>query len=220
MDINAVLNAKINDCVVSLTIRTYESLISRYSRGLIRSISCSNGHLYINGVRVDDINTALYNREVWARILGWQYNGSYWFKDNIKFINMRNTIIEIFEENAYDFVDPHDRVVLDVGAYVGDSAIYFTFKGAKKIIAIEPHPGAYQEMLMNIRLNNMEDKIIPINAGLASRRGRIRIGEVCVDNTASTQYSPTDAGEVEAVTLENVMRAVQHGNNAILKMDC
>jgi hypothetical protein len=30
---------------------------------------CSNGEIYINGVRVNDINAALYDRETWAKIL-------------------------------------------------------------------------------------------------------------------------------------------------------
>jgi hypothetical protein len=36
----------------------------------------------------------------------------------------------------------------------GDSAIYFALKGAKRVITIEPHSGAYAEMLENIRLDN------------------------------------------------------------------
>jgi FkbM family methyltransferase len=47
--------------------------------------------------------------------------------------------------------------------------------GASRVIAIELHPEAYREMLENTRLNNMENKIVQINAGLASRKGRIRI---------------------------------------------
>jgi len=31
------------------------------------------------------------------------------------------------------------------------------------VYAIEPHPEAYNEMIENIKLNNMEDRIIPIN---------------------------------------------------------
>jgi len=50
-------------------------------------------------------------------------------------------------------------------------------KEARKVIAIEPHSKAFKEMLMNIKLNELEDKVIPINAGLASRHGKI-----CVEN--------------------------------------
>ena len=59
-------------------------------------------------------------------------------------------MFEIFEYGDYDALNVNGRVVVDVGAFVGDSAIYFALKGAKRVIAIEPHPGAYAEMLENI----------------------------------------------------------------------
>ncbi len=219
-DVNTILNAKINDCVIPLTIKAYESLVSRYSRGLIKSIHCVNGYVYMNDVRINDINIALYDIGTWAKVLGWQYNGSYWFKNNVRFINMRDPIIEIFEENVYGFVDPRGRVVVDVGAFVGDSAIYFVLRGAEKVIAIEPHPGAYEEMLENIRLNSMEDRIIPINAGLASRMGWIKIGHVDVDSTAMTLYKFDNFGEVMTITLGEIINKYSIPNNAVLKMDC
>jgi len=42
------------------------------------------------------------------------------------------------------------KSVVDIGAFVGDTAIYFAIKGAEKVIAIEPHPGAYEELAENI----------------------------------------------------------------------
>jgi hypothetical protein len=99
-----------------------------------------------------------------------------------------------------------DRVVVDVGAFVGDSAIYFVLKGARRVIAIEPHPGAFAEMLDNIRLNNLEGVIIPINAGLASKPGKIYIENV---------------GAVPAVTLgELINRFGIDPSDAVIKMDC
>ncbi|MGC9180925.1 MAG: FkbM family methyltransferase, partial [Vulcanisaeta sp.] len=111
-------------------------------------------------------------------------------------------------------------VVVDVGAFVGDSAIYFVLRGAEKVIAIEPHPGAYEEMLENIRLNNMEDRIIPINAGLASRVGWIKISHVDVDSTAMTLYKFDNFGEVMTITLGEIINKYSIPNNAVLKMDC
>jgi len=45
--------------------------------------------------------------------------------------------------------------MVDLGAFVDDSAIYFALRGAKRVIAIESHPGAYAKMLENIKLNNL-----------------------------------------------------------------
>jgi tRNA G37 N-methylase Trm5 len=43
------------------------------------------------------------------------------------------------------------------------------------VYAIESHPDAYNEMLENIKLNNMEDKIIPINIRISYEKDYIII---------------------------------------------
>ena len=90
------------------------------------------------------------------------------------------------------------------------------------MIAIEPHPGAYAEMLDNIRLNNMESVIIPINAGLASKSGKICIENVSIDDTSVTYHRPGDCpNAIPAVTLsELISRFSINVDNAVLKMDC
>jgi FkbM family methyltransferase len=54
--------------------------------------------------------------------------------------------------------------VIDVGAGVGDTAILFALRGAKKVIALEPFPSLYEEALINIsarrRFGEM-DRAIP-----------------------------------------------------------
>ena len=74
-----------------------------------------------------------------------------WEKGNIKFKPIYYEIIETFENEAYGYVDVKNKSVVDVGAFVGDTAIYLAIKGAKKVIVIEPHPGAYEELVENIR---------------------------------------------------------------------
>jgi len=120
---------------------------------------------------------------------------------------------------AYKSLSVKDKVVVDVGAFVGDSAIYFALKGAKRVIAIEPHLGAYAEMLENIRLNNLEGVIVPLNAGLASKPGKIRVERVN-EETIGTFHRFSEAGEVDAVTLGEIVERYGIGEGAVLKMDC
>ncbi len=130
-------------------------------------------------------------------------------------------ILEIFIKQPWSLVDPRGRIVIDIGTYVGDSAIYFVLKGAKKVIAVEPHPKAYEEMLENIRLNKMEDKIVPVNAGLASRPGFIIIENVDIESTSGTYYRPGQTGSIKAITLEQLINQLNiNPSNTILKMDC
>jgi FkbM family methyltransferase len=130
-------------------------------------------------------------------------------------------ILGIFDCGEYNSLSVKDRIVVDVGAFVGDSAIYFALKGARKVIAIEPHPEAYEEMLENIRLNKLEDVIVPINAGLASRHGRIRIESVDIERTAITYHRPSKCnGEVMALCLSELISKYNIDSNAALKLDC
>jgi FkbM family methyltransferase len=118
-------------------------------------------------------------------------------------------------------LNANGKTVVDVGAYVGDSSIYFALRGAKRVIAIEPHPKAFKEMLDNIRLNNLEDVIVPINAGLASKLSKIRVGEMDVSSTAGLYHrSDKYDGEIPAITLSELINKYGVGDDAVLKTDC
>jgi len=65
---------------------------------------------------------------------------------------------EIFRDNTYD-VDVKGRTVVDVGAGVGDSPIYFALNGAKKVYAFDVKVWYLEK---NIRENNLKDVVEPI----------------------------------------------------------
>ena len=65
---------------------------------------------------------------------------------------------EIFRDNIYD-VDVKERTVVDVGAGIGDSPIYFALNGAKKVYAFDVKV-TYLEK--NIMENNLKDVVEPI----------------------------------------------------------
>ena len=47
-------------------------------------------------------------------------------------------LANIFVKNDYDFLKVEDKIIVDIGANIGDTAIYFAVKGAKKVIGLEP----------------------------------------------------------------------------------
>jgi len=226
---NVKLTAKVDDCAFKLSPETFGCLVGNASRRFIRSIKCNNNKvivIYASGIQVPIkyfekgdacyIDLAIKN--------GWVYDltNGFWFKNNVKFRRMYWLILSIFDDGEYERLNVRDRVVVDVGAYVGDSAIYFALRGAKKVIAIEPHPVAFAEMLENIRLNNLEGMIIPVNAGLASKPGKVCTKKVSVYATYNIYHKPGDCpNAVPAMTLsELVSRFNIEGNDAVLKMDC
>jgi hypothetical protein len=141
---------------------------------------------YGNEVKVNDVRDLIHNYEPFAKVLGWRYDNksNCWIKNGIKFRHMYWSIFEVFDHSEYNALNANGKTVVDVGAYVGDSSIYFALGGAKRVIAIELYLKAFKEILDNIRLNNLEDVIVPINAGLASKLGKICVGETDVSRTA------------------------------------
>ena len=208
---NVKLIARVGDCTFELSPEVFGCLTNRASYGAIE-ISCVDGELYINSERYGEHHSA------------WMYDNSCncYVRNNVRFKQIHWTIHQVFDCGEYEPSNVKGKIVIDVGAFVGDSAIYFALKGARKVIAIEPHPGAYAEMLDNIRLNNLEDVITPVNAGLASRPGKICIENIGVEATGGTYHRPGDCpNAVPAATLsELVGRFNVDPNDAVLKMDC
>ena len=150
---------------------------------------------------------------------GWLYYKNYWEKNGVKFKHLYNAIYETFEEKQWDFLNVQNKSVLDIGAFVGDSPIYFILKGAKKVYAIEPHPDAYKEMIENIKLNNMEDKIIPVNMGINYEKDYVSIYK-SVPDTQGALLKPEGNGiKIPAGKLSEIIDKYNI-DAQILKMDC
>jgi len=167
---------------------------------------------------------ALYSNSIYGMVillkLGWQYKDDHWEKNGIKFKHLYNAIYEVFEEEDYKFLNVQNKSVLDVGAFVGDSAIYFILKGAKKVYAIEPHPNAHKEMLENIKLNNMEDKIIPINIGISYEKDYIFINTKNLAQVAASLFNSNNKGiKIPAGKLSDIIEKYNI-DAQVLKMDC
>jgi len=216
---NVKLTAKVDNCTFELSPEIFGCLVDGASRGLIKLIRCGDYDVFVaytNEIQVPIEDLAVKN--------GWVYDltNRLWFNGNVRFKHMRCTIFQVFNDGDYEQLNVKGRVVIDVGAYIGDSAIYFALKGARKVIAIEPHPGAYAEMLDNIKLNNMENVIIPINAGLASKPGKVCFENVNINIASIIYHRPGDCPiTVPAVTLCDLMnRFGIDPNDAVLKMDC
>jgi FkbM family methyltransferase len=216
---NVKLTAKVDNCTFELSPEIFGCLVYGASRGLIKLIRCGDYDVFVaytNEIQVPIEDLAVKN--------GWVYDltNRLWFNGNVRFKHMRCTIFQVFNDGDYEQLNVKGRVVIDVGAYIGDSAIYFALKGARKVIAIEPHPGAYAEMLDNIKLNNMENVIIPINAGLASKPGKVCFENANINIASIIYHRPGDCPiTVPAVTLCDLMnRFGIDPNDAVLKMDC
>jgi FkbM family methyltransferase len=140
-------------------------------------------------------------------------------KNGIKFKHAYGSISDVLDFEEYEFLNVQNMSILDIGAFIGDSPIYFILKGAKKVYAIEPHPDAYNEMLENIKLNNMEDKIIPINIGISYEKDYIIISTTTA-NTQVNLLKPKGNGiKIPAGKLSEIIEKYNI-DAQVLKMDC
>jgi FkbM family methyltransferase len=63
-----------------------------------------------------------------------------------------------------------EKIVIDIGANLGDSSLFFAKKGFK-VIGFEPLNKVYEIALENIKLNNLEGKITLVNKGVGAKKG-------------------------------------------------
>jgi hypothetical protein len=79
--------------------------------------------------------------ELRAHVIGWHYDLKLdrvilpeiglQFCDGIS----NGDLFNIFYKKEYEFLPVNNRVVIDIGANIADSSIYFAINGAKKVIA-------------------------------------------------------------------------------------
>jgi len=131
-------------------------------------------------------------------------------------------IAETFAEGLYEVPEAlsglRDRDVIDVGANVGDTALYFVLNGARKVIAVEPLPNVAKCAEENVRLSGATDKVRVINAALSDEP----VSVPCNYDVLSSRYFSTFNGggpcKVPGVTLGDLLSMVE--DPYLLKMDC
>ncbi|MEM1944929.1 MAG: FkbM family methyltransferase [Thermoproteota archaeon] len=85
-----------------------------------------------------------------------------WF-DLVKF----NMIPNFPDQHLDDYKDAEvlGKTVLDIGANIGDTALYWLWRGAKKVIAVEPVPEHYEALVKNVE----GLPVITINASIGEK---------------------------------------------------
>jgi len=119
---------------------------------------------------------------------------------------------------SYRRLDVKEKRVLDVGANLGDTAVYFALRGAREVVAFEPYPFPYQFALRNIEANNLRN-VKMINAGISDNDGAVKVtkGETCGGDDLKPSDEP-DAVEVPIYSLDRVLE--EYGPFDVMKMDC
>ena len=171
-----------------------------------------NTNNFISGVKVDKKKgTASFNFKN-KRLL-------FYYDSPKQLGNTYGMIREQFVEEQYKWLGVDGKSVVDIGANVGDSAIYFSLKGANHVYAYEPYPYSYNIAAKNIEINGLENKITLLNEGCGKKPSQIVIQED-YKNYGSTDLKGFKTGKsIKITTLENLTKEFNL-KDAALKIDC
>jgi len=124
-----------------------------------------------------------------------------------------------WEGHLQNLMHPYLRsgsVVLDIGAHIGTSAIdcakHVGCEGS--VIAFEPNPKIYQELLQNIRLNHIQNIIaLPIAIGAKQELGNMYTPHE--NNEGNSLFCPSRHGAISSIPLD----LLELTNISLIKID-
>lgn len=112
-------------------------------------------------------------------------------------------------------------VVVDIGANIGDFSIFASTLGAKNVFSYEPDKESYNDLVSNIKNNNIKN-IEPVNRAVSTRKGHVKFYRTSV-NGGNSLYPTNDTIEtatVISVRLQDIFRYHHIKTIDFLKIDC
>lgn len=122
---------------------------------------------------------------------------------------------QTFFEGYSNDLSVKGKYVIDVGASIGDTAILFALKGAKKVIAVEPMK-SHAFMRMNILANHLEGIITPLDYAIGKELTTLNIKEGAA--VSSDKIVPGTDRVCQIIPLTYMTGYLPR--DAVVKMDC
>jgi len=199
------VTVKCGDVVITLNPNVYSIIVNAYHDGVLRDVYCDKTLRGRLGGAVDLV------------IL----------KDGRGFLRMPDGIIVSFGSSDIDNVgiivairtwlydihflgfDLNGWLIVDVGAYIGDTPLYYAKRGAL-VVAVEPLPSNYEVMLWNLELNpDLKHRVIPVNAAISGRDGFVEFSySRFIDGGASIYGGGRFKVRVRSMRLSTLIREI------------
>jgi FkbM family methyltransferase len=130
---------------------------------------------------------------------------------------------EIFEHEYYRLpLEAAPKTILDLGANIGLSAIYFArlFPDAE-LACVEPAPDNLRVLNRNLALNSVRAAIIPAAVDVGDGRVRLELGERDYGHriVAQSPCAARSALDVEALSVPTILRRLCWERIGLLKID-
>lgn len=109
--------------------------------------------------------------------------------------------------------------ILDLGAYIGDTAYCFTkIFGCKKIYAFEPDPANLNILKKNIKLNSLQNKVEPVSYGTGIKNGYFYLTQGGAGSIINNEKSKNTI-KVKVTTIDNFVEKNNIKKVDLIKMD-
>ena len=154
-------------------------------------------------------------------------NGWWLLKDGIKNFGGFNFKIRkgVWDEQiltgetnpTYYQIPQNPKVVIDIGAHIGGTAILAASLGAD-VYAYEPQSENFNLLLENVILNNFSDKIHCFKKGVGNAGNRKIYLDPKNSGMATFEKISGETEKVEIIDIEEVFKNIDHCD--LLKMDC
>lgn len=146
----------------------------------------------------------------------YNYNGTTY---KINRFNSPATIFSTFIYQDWKKLNVKDKHILDIGGYIGDTAIYYIAQGAKKVVVFEPYPYSYKIALDNVAQNNLQEEIEINNCAVGEKDSYITINPDYINTNDSLAVDQPEGIKVPVVTLRTIVEKYDI-DNWLLKMNC
>jgi len=125
----------------------------------------------------------------------------------------------VVQQYRYDsIVEPKlGDIVFDIGAYVGDTALWFSKAVGPqgKVYAFEPEPSNFAKLKANLERNNVTN-VIPLQLALSENEGEMRVSS----GAGSSVITQAGTGKsVKVTTIDNFVEANKLPRVDFIKMD-
>jgi len=93
--------------------------------------------------------------------------------------------------------------IIDCGAFIGDSSIILSRYTDHKVFALEPDERIFSYLVENIKKNNLDNKVIPINYGVGDKEETLNFKDI----------------KLKITTIDNIVKKENIDNISLIKMD-
>jgi len=136
---------------------------------------------------------------------------------------------ELYIQKVYDG-DYYGSFVIDVGGYIGETALFFAQRGARRVFCVEPTPDNFRLLEQNISQSSFKDKIVIIRAAILDKDGSVefymnnqRPSDNHVANYHDFMKSHTRSDlkyNVQAMSFQSLLEYTGLEEVDVVKLDC